>query len=467
MRNAACEADTIAAVATPPGVSAVSIIRISGPRAHDIARACFVPRSHADPPSQARLQRGWVCDPHTRDHIDDALAAHFFAPRSFTGEDLVELHVHGGAGVISSCLMVVLRLGARLAAPGEFTKRAFLNGRIDLAQAEAVADLIAAETERAAKAAAHRLAGEVGASLRGVREQLLDRLVEIEAHVDYPDEVAQPDVVALGAALAMQLERVCALLSGSRGARILRDGIACVIAGPPNAGKSSLLNALLQAERAIVSDVPGTTRDVIEDRIVVDGVVLRLFDTAGLRKTSDRIEAEGVTRAGRAIDTAELVIVVIDGSQKLDANAEIALEQTKDVPRIVLCNKLDLGSAGFDELEHRFPGLAQGANGNAFIAGSVTWPAAIEKIRQAIATLGWGGAIDANAALVANARQIEALTRAQKSLGDALATIEHAQPIDMVCVDLREAIAACGEVSGDTVTEEVLDGIFSRFCVGK
>ena len=266
------------------------------------------------------------------DRIDDALAAHFFAPRSFTGEDLVELHVHGGAGVISSCLTVVLRLGARLAAPGEFTKRAFLNGRIDLAQAEAVADLIAAESERAAKAAAHRLAGEVGASLRAVREQLLDRLVEIEAHVDYPDEVAQPDVVALGAALAMQHERVCALLSGSRGARILRDGIACVIAGPPNAGKSSLLNALLQAERAIVSEVPGTTRDVIEDRIVVDGVVLRLFDTAGLRTTSDRIEAEGVTRAGRAIDTAELVIAVIDGSQKLDANAETALEQTKDVP---------------------------------------------------------------------------------------------------------------------------------------
>lgn len=463
--------DTISAVATPPGVSAVAIIRISGERAFAIAQECFLPWHPNAKAASGKLRRGWVVDPTSGERLDDALAAHFRAPASYTGEDLVELHVHGGAGVVASSLAVVLRLGARLASAGEFTKRAFLNGRLDLAQAEAVADLISAESERASKAAAHRLAAGLGDDLRALRSELLDRLVEIEAHVDYPDEVPQPDTLALAACVRAQRERVNTLLAGAGAARVLRDGINCVIAGPPNAGKSSLLNALLQAERAIVSPLPGTTRDIIEDRVAVEGVVLRLRDTAGLRETRDAIEAEGVTRARRAIGDAELVIAVIDVSKALGGDERVSLDQTAGPPRIVLGNKLDLGSRGLDELRARYPERARRDGEErareVFVAGSVLWPDTIRNLREAIAQLGWGGAIDANRALVANGRQIEALTRARESLAHAQSTLDQTLPIDLVSTDLRDAVMAYGEVTGDTVTEEVLDGIFSRFCVGK
>jgi tRNA modification GTPase len=465
------DVDTIAAVATPPGVSAVAIIRISGSRAWAIAQACFS-SSHPNGYQEAgRLRRGWIADPRSGATIDQALVAHFRAPKTYTGEDLVELHVHGGAGVVAACLALVLRLGARLATAGEFTKRAFLNGRLDLAQAEAVADLISAESERAAKAAAHRLAGGLGSELRALRSELLDRLVEIEAHLDYPDEVPSPDTGALSHSLRAQAARVDALLAGSGAARVLRDGIDCVIAGPPNAGKSSLLNALVQMERAIVSPEPGTTRDIIEDRVAVDGVVLRLRDTAGLRDTSDAIEKEGVSRARRAIGDAELVILVIDVSQPLGPDERAALERTSGMVRIVLGNKMDRGSHGLADLRASHTAAAKRPGephrDDLLVAGSVLWPDTIRELREAIARLGWGGAVDTNRALVANLRHIEALTRARESLAHALVTVEQALPIDLASTDLRDAVAAYGEVTGDTVTEEVLDGIFSRFCVGK
>ena len=470
------DADTIAAVATPPGVSAVAIIRISGPRAHDIAAACFSPlnaASSAEPPQPGRARRGWLVDPGSGERLDQILVLRFDAPRSYSGEDVVELHVHGGAGVVGCGLALVLRLGARLAAPGEFTRRAFLNGRLDLAQAEAVADLIAAESERASKAAAYRLAGAAGAQLRALRAELLDRLIEVEAHVDYPDEVPEPDPVALAACVRAQFERVGGLLAGAGAARVLRDGVDCVIAGPPNAGKSSLLNALVECERAIVSDVPGTTRDVIEDRVAIDGVVLRLRDTAGLRRTRDAIEGEGVARAHHAIAQAQLVIAVLDASAEPGADERAAIEETRSKCRIVLANKLDLGSAGLDSVREMCgarDGTAldgAGADGEIFVAGSVRWPQTIATLRDAVAQLGWGGALDGSRALVAGARQIEALTRAQEALAHARATLEARVPVDLVCADLRDAAAAYGEVTGDTVTEEILEGIFARFCVGK
>ncbi len=461
------DADTIAAVATPPGVSAVAIIRISGNQAWPIVQACFAASHPSTPDALGRLRHGWIADPDNGARIDQALVVRFRGPKSYTGEDLLELHVHGGAGVVAACLALVLRLGARLATSGEFTKRAFLNGRLDLAQAEAVADLINAESERAAKAAAHRLEGGLGEELRALRAELLERLVEIEAHLDYPDEVPAPDAQALAQTLRAQALRVDAVLAGSGAARVLRDGIDCVIAGPPNAGKSSLLNALLRAERAIVSPVPGTTRDIIEDRVAVDGVVLRLRDTAGLRETSDAIEAEGVERARRAIGDAELVILVVDASQPLGERERAALEHTTATPRIVLGNKMDLGRRGLDELRAASTAGDSHQRAGALVAGSVIWPDTIGEVRTAIARLGWGGAVDANRALVANMRQIQVLTRARESLGHARVTIETALPIDLVSTDLRDAVGAYGEVTGDTVTEEVLDGIFARFCVGK
>jgi len=450
--------DTIAAIATPPGVAAVAIVRISGTRARDVAHACFVP-ARPGPLVRAHMRRGWLRDPENGAKLDDALAVMFAAPHSYTGEDVVELHVHGGAGVVGTCLAHVLRAGARLAAPGEFTRRAFVNGRLDLAQAEAVADLIEAQSKAAAAAAVARLDGALGRGLSELRDELLARLVEIEAHVDYPDEVPEPARAPLTQTVKAHIARIEALLSASGAARALRDGIECAIAGPPNAGKSSLLNALVEAERAIVSDIPGTTRDIVEDRVVVDGVVLRLRDTAGLRTAADAIEVEGVSRARGAIERAELVILVIDGSQPLSADARAALAATAGRPRIVLSNKADLGDRARAELT--------GLDGT-LIAGSVRRPDTIAQMRAEIARLGWGGGvIDAQRALVANARQIDALTRARVSLVHARETLASDMPIDMLAVDLRAALAAYGEVTGETVTEEVLDGIFSRFCVGK
>jgi tRNA modification GTPase len=452
--------DTIAAIATPPGVSAVAIVRLSGPDARAVAAACFEPlRGGALRAAHAR--RGWVRDPATHARVDDALALLFAAPNSYTGEDVVELHVHGGAGVVASVLAHVVAAGARLAAPGEFTRRAFVNGKLDLAQAEAVADLIDAQSRQAAAAAAARLEGTLGRALREMRESLTARVVEIEAHVDYPDEVPAPRTAALAATVRDHAARVGALLAGSGAARALRDGLDCVIAGPPNAGKSSLLNALLDAERAIVSETPGTTRDIVEDRVAVDGVVLRLRDTAGLRATLDSIEAQGVARARRAIGGAELVIVVLDGSQPLGADAREALSISAGRPRIILRNKLDLGDAGTGK-------QVQEPARSLLIEGSVRWPQTVAAMRAAIARLGWGGGvIAANSALVANARQIESLTRAREALVHAQATLDAGAPVDLLAGDLRAAIAACGEITGETVTEDVLDGIFARFCVGK
>ncbi len=456
---------TIVAVATPPGVSAIAVVRISGPRAHEIARVCFAPRRPAKP-APAKLIRGWLRDPATGARLDDALAVYFFSPHSFTGEDLVEFHLHGGAGVLLACIALVVSAGVRLASAGEFTRRAFANGRMDLAEAEAIADLISAESERAAKAAAHRLSSGAGAVLAAMRAELLERLVEIEAHVDYPDEVPPPDPALLAGNIRAQARRIAEMLSGAREARALRDGLVCVIAGPPNAGKSSLLNALLEADRAIVSDVPGTTRDVIEDKAVIDGVVLRLFDTAGLRATEDPLEAQGVARASRAIGAAELTITVVDGSGPLGPDALAALERTAESPGIVLVNKLDLATENADEAQRGLNRFSRNDT-RVVIAGSVRWVETIASVRGAIAKLGWGGAADGERALVANVRQIEALTRARDALAQASDTLEQRRPIDLVASDVREAVAAFGEVTGDTVTEEVLDGIFSRFCVGK
>ena len=416
----------------------------------------------------ARMRRGALVDPVSGARLDDALAVGFWAPYSYTGEDVVELHVHGGAGVAQSCLQAVLAAGARLAQAGEFTRRAFCNGRMDLAQAEAVADLISAETRLAARAASARASGELGKRLASFRADVLARLVEIEAAVDYPDEVAAPDVRAIARSIDDQRSAIRGLLAGSHFGRVLREGVVCTIAGPPNAGKSSLLNALVRSDRAIVSTQPGTTRDVVEERFVIEGVVVHARDTAGLRATADPIEAEGVIRARAAIAESALCVCVVDGAADIGADAVAALDATASVPRIVFVNKADLGRAGADALVRERPEIAAATPVSAFVHGSARDAATIDAIRAAIATLSWGGGlIDAGRALVVNARQIDALTRAGEALAHARATIDAGLPFDLLSGDLRAAAAAYGEVTGETVTEEVLDGIFARFCVGK
>jgi tRNA modification GTPase len=414
------------------------------------------------------MRRGAVVDARTGEALDDALAVAFWAPRSYTGDDVVELHVHGGVGVAAACLQVALAAGARHAAPGEFTRRAFSNGRMDLAQAEAVADLIDAESRLAARAAAARLDGALGRRMRTLRDELLARLVEIEAHIDYPDEVEPPDARAIDACIDAQRTAVTELLADAGSGRTLREGVVCVIAGPPNAGKSSLLNALAQSERAIVSPQPGTTRDIVEERVAVDGVVLHLRDTAGLRAARDPVEMEGVKRARAAIGGAALAVCVLDGSRPFGDDERAALAATAGAPRIIVCNKADLGASGAIAFAREFPELARDGAKQSYVHGSVREAATVDAVRSAVARIAWGGGvIDAGKALVANARQIDALTRASESLTHARATIVAGRPIDLLSGDLSAAIAAYGEVTGETVTEEVLDAIFARFCVGK
>jgi tRNA modification GTPase len=447
----------------------VAIVRISGPDARRIASACFT-FAHGDAEQwrAGHMRRGAVVDARTGETLDDGLAVGFWAPRSYTGEDVVELHVHGGVGVAAACLQVALAAGARHAAPGEFTRRAFSNGRMDLAQAEAVADLIDAQSRLAARAAATRLDGVLGRRMRALRDELLARLVDIEAHIDYPDEVEPPDAHAIGACIGAQLAAVTALLADAGSGRALREGVVCAIAGPPNAGKSSLLNALAQSERAIVSPQPGTTRDIVEERVAVDGVILHLRDTAGLRAARDPIEVEGVKRARAAIDAAALAVCVLDGSRPFGDDERASLDATSGAPRIIVCNKADLGTSGTLAFARAFPELARDGVHQAYVAGSVRDAATIDAVRRAVARIAWGGGIiDAGNALVANARQIDALTRASESLALARSTIAAGQPIDLLSGDLSAAIAAYGEVTGETVTEEVLDAIFARFCVGK
>ncbi|MDB5069056.1 MAG: hypothetical protein JWM87_167 [Candidatus Eremiobacteraeota bacterium] len=412
--------------------------------------------------------------------IDRGLALAMDAPRTVTGEDVVELHVHGSPVVARETLRALLHAGARNAGPGEFTRRAFLNGKLDLSAAEAVADVIDAESRAAARAAQANLAGGLRAAVDAARAELSAVLEELAGAIDYPDEVPEParervrDVVdrvdvALGE-LVHDWER----------GRLVREGISLAIVGPPNAGKSSLLNALLGEERAIVSEIAGTTRDVIEETFTVDGVPVRVLDTAGLRTSEDAIERIGIDRARRALGAAAVALVVVDGSRPLDSDARAVLSQTRERPRVVLFNKRDLGTAGYDTREDAEADAITGQLYGAAIADSMSTGAAqlytenaapretIEAVRRAIARAGWHGeTVDLARPHLASARQADAVARAREALVHARATLDAVEPLDLVAPELLAAVAALGEITGAAATEAVLDSVFARFCIGK
>lgn len=389
--------------------------------------------------------------------IDRGLVLFFAAPHSYTGEDVLELHVHGSPAVAREVLRVLLVCGARYATAGEFTRRAVLNGKMDLHEADAVADLIAAETRSAARAAAANLAGGLSAEVGALRSRLTGALEELSAAIDFPDEVPDPDRVELQGVVDELVARLEALLRDGELGRLVREGLAVAIVGPPNAGKSSLLNALLGEERAIVSEMPGTTRDTIEERIVIDGVPIRLIDTAGIREHADRIEAEGIERTRRALAGARVAVVVIDGSVALGPEGEAILAATRDRDRVVFVNKADLGC--------RHPELVEGSDA---VAGSVREPATLDALRRRIAVAGWGGAVvDLERPHLASARELDAAREAVDALRRAAATLEAGEPVDLIAGELSRAFASLGHVSERIAAEEVLDGIFSRFCIGK
>ncbi|HEX3467094.1 MAG TPA: tRNA uridine-5-carboxymethylaminomethyl(34) synthesis GTPase MnmE [Candidatus Elarobacter sp.] len=445
----------MAAVATAPGRGAIAIVRCSGPNARAIAGRVFRSR-------EALRDRvatyGEILDAQGA-VIDRGLALAMDAPRTVTGEDVVELHVHGSTVVARETLRALLHAGARAAEPGEFTRRAFLNGKLDLSAAEAVADVIAAESQAAARAAQANLAGALRAAVERERTALSVVLEELAGAIDYPDEVPEPERVRVVTAIDGVDVRLRVLVSDWERGRLVREGLSVAIVGPPNAGKSSLLNALLGEERAIVSPLPGTTRDVIEESFAVDGVVVRVLDTAGLRAAEDTIERSGIERAQRALDAAAVALVVVDGSGPLDTDARTVLEQTRSRARVVLFNKRDLGTRGYDARDR--------AERDA-LSGSVFDDATVEGVRGAIATVGWNGeALDLARSHLASARQAGAVARCREALAAARTTLAAGEPLDLIAPELLAAVAALGEITGAAATEAILDGIFARFCIGK
>jgi tRNA modification GTPase len=449
------ESDTIAAIATPPGRGAIAIVRCSGPAARRIAARVF----HSKSPLVDRVATyGAIVDAAGRT-IDRGLAIAMDGPRTVTGEDLVELHVHGSPITVREALHGLIAAGARLAEPGEFTRRGFLNGKLDLSAAEAVADLIAAESRAAAQAATANLNGGLRRLVDALRDELRAILEELAGSIDFPDEVAAPDQdTALERVTALD-ERLAALARDGERGRIVREGLSVAIVGPPNAGKSSLLNAFLGEERAIVSPFAGTTRDTIEESFTIGGVLVRAIDTAGLRAGADGIERIGIERARGTLAAAALAVVVVDGAAALSPDAREVLAGTRARRRVVFFNKRDAGRAGYDARESP---EAEAMFGSAFD------PESLDILKHEIARVGWQGeTIDAARPHLAGARQMEAVERARRALTLARATLAGGSPLDLIAGDLLAASAALGEITGGAATEELLDGIFARFCIGK
>ena len=451
--------DTIAAIATPVGEGGIAVVRLSGPQSLSIADASFRPAGKTSPaPSAAPthtihfgkiVRQGRV--------LDEVLLAVMRAPRSFTRQDVVEITCHGGLLPAKLVLDTLLENGARLAAPGEFTRRAFLNGRIDLAQAEAVADLIHSRTELALAAANEQLAGKLSQRINLLRDDLMKTLAHIEAHIDFPDEDIAPDArkeligrLQAGVAFTDQLLRT------ANEGRILRRGIRAAIIGRPNVGKSSLLNQLLGHDRAIVSRIPGTTRDTIEETANVRGIPVIFIDTAGLREASDEIELEGIRRSRGALANAELILHVLDAAEPLTAADEKLLSEFAQKKRLLIRNKIDL------------PVRLQLPPGILALDVCCLTGKGIEEVKDAIKEKVWAGEIQAGMwQVMINARHQDALQRARAGIERTVTALQDGLGLELAALDLRIAANAVGEIVGKTTTDDLLDAIFSQFCIGK
>lgn len=455
-------ADTIAAISTPPGPGAIGILRLSGPRAIEVAQASFRPLNKV-PLSQHRPHELVYGDLLDRDGqpIDRVLCTFSRGPVSYTGEDTAEFQCHGSPMVLSLGLEALFSRGARQARAGEFTRRAFLNGKLDLAQAEAVGDLLEARSREGARHAAGQLTGALSRRIGGVYSALVDVMAHFHAVLDYPDEDIDPfRMEELSHQLSQQESALRALAGSYRRGQYIRDGVPCAIVGRPNAGKSSLLNALVGYDRAIVTDVPGTTRDTVEARCRLGGVVLRLIDTAGLRETDDAVERIGVERSRAALAGAALALLVLDGSASLTPEDEAAMAQAARAPRVIcLINKSDRPLAfAPEELRSRFPHLC---------VVSAATGAGLDALGETVAALFPAGGAESAGELLTNARQADAARRALEAVTRASESLEAGITPDALLTDAEEALAALGELTGASVREDVTARIFERFCVGK
>ena len=458
------QGETIAAIATAvvPQQGSVGIVRMSGQDAIAIAQTLFqapgrqVWETH-------RILYGYVRHPQTKQVVDEALLLIMQAPRSYTREDVVEFHCHGGIMPVQQVLQLCLEQGARLAQPGEFTLRAFLNGRLDLTQAESIADLVGSRSPAAAQAALAGLQGKLAVPIRQLRSTCLDILAEIEARIDFEEDLPPLDEAAVVAQIEQVLAEVTHILATADRGELLRTGLKVTIVGRPNVGKSSLLNAWSRSDRAIVTPLPGTTRDVVESQLVVGGIPVQVLDTAGIRETADQVEKIGVERSHRAAQAADLVLLTIDASAGWTQADQEIYEQVQHRPIILVINKIDLV-----EEEPRVTLQSQIPQLKCQILTAAAQNQGIEDLETAILeAIHTGNLKAANLDIAINQRQAAALTQANTSLQQVQETIAQQLPLDFWTIDLRGAIQALGEITGEEVTESVLDRIFSRFCIGK
>ena len=451
--------DTIAAISTPVGEGGIGIVRISGPASLPIARNIFQAKANGGLKSH-RFSYGSVVHPATGDLLDEAMLVFMQAPNSYTREDVLEIQCHGGTLVVSRILALVISEGARLAEPGEFTKRAFLNGRIDLVQAEAVMDVIASRTDAALALAQHQREGLLSRRIAVVKDGILYALAYVEALIDFPEEdidvAVESDVLAR---ITPAIAELTLLIDGFDEGRVLRDGVSVVIAGKPNVGKSSLLNTLLKENRAIVTSVPGTTRDVIEEVVNINGLPVKLLDTAGIRDSEDQVEREGVRLSLDRIPKADLVLFVVDASSPFTEEDHVILKAIGSKSLIVVRNKSDLPCVAV------LPADLSAQS----VAISTLSGAGIPALREAIcAAFMHGTATDGREFVaVSRARHRDALLKARDSLFGFIANLQVGVNMELLPIDLRDALDAVGVVTGETTADDVLDRIFSSFCIGK
>lgn len=462
MPSAVTEYDTIAAISTPPGEGAISIVRLSGDQAVAVAKKVFKGRD-LDKVASHTINYGHIIDPSDGSLVDEVMVSVMRAPKTFTREDVIEINTHGGIVATNKVLQLLIGSGARMAEPGEFTKRAFLNGRIDLTQAESVMDLIRAKTDKAMQVAVNQLDGNLHHLIGNLRQEILDSLAQVEVNIDYPeydtDQMTTKMLLEKAKTVSSSIDQ---LLKTADSGEILQHGLATAIVGKPNVGKSSLLNRLLDEDKAIVTDVAGTTRDVVEQYVNIDGVPLKLIDTAGIRDTEDKVEKIGVERSKAALKGADLAILVLDSSRELEEDDLELLDATADKRRIVIFNKNDLTPVITPN------SVVQLKADDIVLQTSAIKNDGIETIKQTIGKI-FNSGIEDNSSnvIITSARQAGLLRKAKNSLNDVISGIEAGMPIDLVQIDMTACWNTLGEITGESYPDELITQLFSQFCLGK